>query len=69
MHTRTTTGSALACSARGLSPDYFYIAMLHGRVAYHEFEGITVHAEEGPRVLRSIGRWRPSGPCPHAGSP
>ena len=24
-------------------------------VAYHDFEGITVHAEEGPRVLRSIG--------------
>jgi ribulose-5-phosphate 4-epimerase/fuculose-1-phosphate aldolase len=25
-------------------------------VAYHDFEGITVHAEEGPRVLRSMGR-------------
>ena len=23
-------------------------------VAYHEFEGITIHAEEGPRVLASI---------------
>ena len=24
-------------------------------VAYHDFEGITIHAEEGPRVLKSIG--------------
>lgn len=38
-----------------MSPDNFYAAQLHGRVAYHAFEGITVHAEEGPRVVRSIG--------------
>ena len=25
-------------------------------VAYHDFEGITIHAEEGPRVLASIGK-------------
>jgi ribulose-5-phosphate 4-epimerase/fuculose-1-phosphate aldolase len=25
-------------------------------VAYHDFEGITIHGEEGPRVLQSIGR-------------
>jgi ribulose-5-phosphate 4-epimerase/fuculose-1-phosphate aldolase len=24
-------------------------------VAYHTFEGITIHAEEGPRVLASMG--------------
>ena len=56
MHTHTTTGSAVACSAAGLSRDNFYGAMLHDRVAYHDFEGITVHADEGPRVVRSIGR-------------
>lgn len=55
MHTHTTAGSAVACSAAGLSTDNFYSAMLHGRLAYHEFEGITVHADEGPRVVRSIG--------------
>lgn len=55
MHTHTTSGSAVACSATGLSPDNFYAAMLHGRVAYHEFEGITIHVDEGPRVVRSIG--------------
>lgn len=55
MHTHTTAGSAVACSRAGLSMDNFYSAQLHGRVAYHDFEGITVHADEGPRVLRSIG--------------
>jgi ribulose-5-phosphate 4-epimerase/fuculose-1-phosphate aldolase len=55
MHTHTTAGSAVACSEAGLSWDNFYSAQLHERVAYHDFEGITVHPDEGPRVLRSIG--------------
>lgn len=55
MHTHTTAGSAVACSQAGLSMDNFYAAMLHGRLAYHDFESITVHADEGPRVVRSIG--------------
>ena len=55
MHVHTTAGCAVACSAAGLSMDNFYSAQLHERVAYHDFEGITVHADEGPRVLRSIG--------------
>ena len=55
MHTHTTAGMAVACSQGGLSMSNFYSAQLHGKVAYHDFEGITVHAEEGPRLLRSIG--------------
>ena len=56
MHTHTTAGCAVAGSRAGLSMDNFYAAQLHGRVAYHDFEGITVRADEGPRVVRSIGR-------------
>ena len=56
MHTHTTAGCAVACSQAGLSMDNFYSAQLHERVAYHDFEGITVHADEGPRVIRSIGQ-------------
>ena len=56
MHTHTTAGCAVAGSRRGLAMDNFYSAQLEGRVAYHDFEGITVHADEGPRVVRSIGR-------------
>jgi ribulose-5-phosphate 4-epimerase/fuculose-1-phosphate aldolase len=55
MHTHTTSGIAVACLKSGLSPDNFYGAMLHGQVAYHEFEGITVEEGERGRLVRSIG--------------
>jgi ribulose-5-phosphate 4-epimerase/fuculose-1-phosphate aldolase len=55
MHTHTTAGMAVACSAAGLSMSNFYAVQLHGKLAYHDFEGITVHAEEGPRLIRNIG--------------
>jgi ribulose-5-phosphate 4-epimerase/fuculose-1-phosphate aldolase len=55
MHTHTTAGVAVASLRGGLSQSNFYSAQLHDLVAYHDFEGITVHAEEGPRVLKSIG--------------
>ncbi len=54
MHTHTTSGSAVACSQAGLSPHNFYSAQMHGQVAYHPFEGITIHADEGPRLLANI---------------
>ena len=55
MHTHTTAGMAVACSAAGLSMSNFYAVQLHDKLAYHDFEGITVHAEEGPRLIRNIG--------------
>jgi ribulose-5-phosphate 4-epimerase/fuculose-1-phosphate aldolase len=55
MHTHTTAGLAVACSQVGLAQNNFYSAQLHGLVAYHDFEGITVHAEEAPRLLKNIG--------------
>ncbi len=55
MHTHTTTGLAVACTASGLAQNNFYSAQLHGLVAYHDFEGITVHAEEAPRLLANMG--------------
>jgi ribulose-5-phosphate 4-epimerase/fuculose-1-phosphate aldolase len=55
MHTHTTTGSAVACTATGLAQNNFYSAQLHDRVAYHDFEGITVHANEAPRLLKNMG--------------
>lgn len=58
MHTHTTTGSAVASSDGGLSHDSFYGALLHGRVAYHDFEGVTVNLDERERMLASIGEKR-----------
>jgi ribulose-5-phosphate 4-epimerase/fuculose-1-phosphate aldolase len=55
MHTHTTTGMAVACLKDGLSPHNFYGAMLHGQVAYHDFEGITVDEGEKERLVRDIG--------------
>ena len=55
MHTHTTAGLAVACSAGGLVQNNFYAAQLHGMVAYHDFEGITIHADEAPRLLKNIG--------------
>ena len=55
MHTHTTAGVAVACLQGGLQQTNFYSAQLHDLVAYHDFEGITVHADEAPRLLASIG--------------
>ena len=55
MHTHTTNGLAVACTRDGLAQNNFYSAQLHDMVAYHDFEGITIHADEGPRLLRSMG--------------
>jgi ribulose-5-phosphate 4-epimerase/fuculose-1-phosphate aldolase len=55
MHTHTTTGVAVSCLKDGLSPHNFYGAMLHGQVAYHEFEGITVDPGEKERLVADIG--------------
>ena len=55
MHTHTTSGMAVACLEGGLQQTNFYTAQLHNMVAYHDFEGITIHADEGPRLLASMG--------------
>jgi ribulose-5-phosphate 4-epimerase/fuculose-1-phosphate aldolase len=55
MHTHTTTGMAVASLKHGLSPTNFYAAQLHGRVAYHDFEGITINPDEQKRMIASIG--------------
>ena len=54
MHTHTTNGLAVACTEGGLAQNNFYSAQLHGLVAYHDFEGITIHAEEAPRLLKNM---------------
>lgn len=55
MHTHTTTGMAVASLDAGLAHDTFYGAQLYGRVAYHEFEGVTVNEGEQQRLLSSMG--------------
>jgi ribulose-5-phosphate 4-epimerase/fuculose-1-phosphate aldolase len=53
MHVHTTPTLAVCCLDEGLSFTNFYAAQLWGKVAYHDFEGITVRADEGARILAS----------------
>ncbi len=56
IHTHSTAGSAVASKKDGLRYDNFYSAILHGEVAYHEFEGVTTDTGEQPRLVASLGR-------------
>lgn len=53
MHVHTTPTMGVCCLDEGLEFSNFYAAQLFGKIAYHEFEGITVHADEGERILDS----------------
>lgn len=55
MHVHTTPTMAVCCLEDGLSFSNFYAAQLWGQIAYHDFEGITVHLDEGERILASAG--------------
>ena len=55
VHTHHSPGLAVACKAGGLSMDNFYAAFLHGRVAYHDFEGVTVDESEQARLVANLG--------------
>ncbi len=55
MHTHTTSGMAVSCLKDGLSKDNFYGAMLHGRVAYHDLQGVTVDPAERESLVRDLG--------------
>ena len=55
MHTHTTAGMAVAGLKDGLSKDNFYGAPLHGKIAYHDYEGPLVKSlDEGPRIAASL---------------
>jgi ribulose-5-phosphate 4-epimerase/fuculose-1-phosphate aldolase len=55
MHVHTTAGCAVSCKEEGLRHDNFYSAMLFGDVAYHDYEGVTTHLDEQPRLVASLG--------------
>lgn len=54
VHTHTTEGVTVACSEHGLSPHNFYGAQLHGQIAYHDFEGISIDLSERQRLVKSL---------------
>jgi len=56
LHTHTDAGLAVACKAGGLRNDNLYSAILNGKIAYHDFEGVATDVEERPRLVASLGR-------------
>ena len=55
MHTHTTAGTAVATKQHGLRHDSFYAVQFYGRVAYHDYEGLSVHMDEQDRLVESLG--------------
>ena len=54
-HTHTTETMAVCASEGGLQPTNFYACNFIGNLGYHDFEGVTVRAEEGERLLENLG--------------
>lgn len=54
-HTHTTATMAVASLQGGLQPVNFYACNFMGQIGYHDFEGVTVRDEEGPRLLAALG--------------
>jgi ribulose-5-phosphate 4-epimerase/fuculose-1-phosphate aldolase len=55
IHTHTTATMAVCSSEGGLQPVNFYACNFIGQIGYHDFEGVTVREEEGPRLLSALG--------------
>ncbi len=53
-HVHTTATMAVCSLEGGLQPVNFYACNFIGKLAYHDFEGVTVRAEEGERLLANL---------------
>ncbi|WP_144107522.1 class II aldolase/adducin family protein [Paraburkholderia sp. BCC1886] len=54
MHIHTTESVAVACMEEGLVDHNIYSSQLHDKIAYHTFEGTTVHNDEKDRLVTSL---------------
>lgn len=54
-HTHSTAITAVCSLEGGLQPVNFYACNFVGRIAYRDFEGITLRPDEGERLIRSLG--------------
>lgn len=54
-HTHTIAASAVAMKEAGFDHNNFYGAQLIDRIGYHDFEGITLFADERDRMVASLG--------------
>jgi len=54
-HVHTTAGQAVSCQKEGLLPLSFTSVFYTDRVAYHDFEGITLDLDERNRLAADLG--------------
>ena len=55
MHTHTTAGLAVAAQKHGLLPLTQHAMRFTGTLAYHDYEGIAIDADEQARLVRDLG--------------
>ncbi|MEO9338738.1 class II aldolase/adducin family protein [Mesorhizobium sp. SB112] len=55
MHTHTRAGVAVSCLSEGLLPLNQIALQFHGRVGYHDFEGIALDLDERDRIVADLG--------------
>lgn len=55
IHTHTKAGMAVAALACGLLPVSQLAMQWHGRVGYHDYEGIALNLDERGRIVRDLG--------------
>ncbi|MCE2660794.1 MAG: class II aldolase/adducin family protein [Rubrivivax sp.] len=56
LHTHSRAGVAVSAQAAGLLPLSQQSSIIVGALAYHDYEGIALHAEEKPRLQASLGQ-------------
>jgi ribulose-5-phosphate 4-epimerase/fuculose-1-phosphate aldolase len=55
LHTHTVAGMAVAASEVGLLPISQHAMEFHGRLAYHDYEGIALDLDERERLVKDLG--------------
>ncbi|MNO92235.1 Decarboxylase NovR [compost metagenome] len=55
LHTHTRAGCAVAAQACGLLPLNQMSMEFHGRIGYHDYEGIALSFDEQKRLVRDLG--------------
>ena len=55
MHSHTAAGIAVSCMKEGLLPLTQHAMRFHGRLAYHDYEGVHFTEEERRRLQASLG--------------
>ncbi len=55
LHTHTVAGVAVSCQEEGLLPLNQWSMQFHGRLAYHDYEGIALDLDERQRLVADLG--------------